>query len=49
MNVSTVDPAKEGVVINFSDGTSAFFTAEFLYAHRGNDGNKILRNDRRGD
>jgi hypothetical protein len=45
MNVRTVDPAKDGVVINFRDGTSAFFAAEFLYAHRSGDGNKILPNN----
>ena len=41
-NVVEVDLAQDGVIISFSDGTSAFFREEFLYAHRSDDRNTLL-------
>jgi len=42
MNVSGVDLTDGGVLNQFSDKTSVFFGAEFLYAHRSDDGNRVL-------
>lgn len=34
-----------GVLVTFGDGTAAIFSADFLYAHREHESNKVLRED----
>jgi hypothetical protein len=43
-NVVSVDIVRGGMIVNFGNGTAAFFEAEFLYAHR-SEGNNILLPD----
>jgi hypothetical protein len=53
MTVSPDDPIRvletdrfhNGIVIRFADGTIIFYTAEFLYKHRGADGNWEVADD----
>jgi hypothetical protein len=40
--VTQVDLVRDGAIINFGDGTAAFFDAEFLYAHRSEGSNALL-------
>lgn len=47
MNVTAVDLTESGVLITFRNGTSVVFAAEFLYAHRSDDGNKVLPKESR--
>ncbi len=42
MKVTTVDLSEEGIIVNFGDGTSTFFAADFLYSHRDDVGNEML-------
>ena len=40
--IKDVDFVGGKVLVTFTDGTAALFNAEFLYAHRSNDGNTPL-------
>jgi hypothetical protein len=45
IRVFEMDRFHNGIVIRFSDGTIIFYTAEFLYKHRGADGNWEVADD----
>ncbi len=40
--VIAVDRVSGGVIVDFSDGTSAFYDVEFLHEHRTSKGNNLL-------
>jgi hypothetical protein len=44
--VVDVDLVEGGIIVNFADGSAAFFDAEFLYDHQGDNGNNHLPNDK---
>jgi len=41
-NVVSVDIVRGGMIVNFGDGSAAFFEARFLYAHRSEGNNTLL-------
>jgi hypothetical protein len=46
-DVTEVDLVGGGIIVNFADGTAAFFDSKFLYAHRSDNGNNRLPDDKR--
>ena len=44
--VTEVDLVEGGIIVNFADGTAAFFNAEFLHSHRSAKGNSSLSDDK---
>jgi hypothetical protein len=48
-NITSIDLVKGGVLINFDDGATVLFTAEFLSAHRNDTDNEILPVEPVGD
>jgi hypothetical protein len=44
-NVVSADIVRGGMIVNFGDGTAAFFEAKFLYAHRSEGNNTLLPDD----
>jgi hypothetical protein len=45
IRVLEADRYGDGIVITFADGKSIFYTPEFLYEHRGADGNREVPDD----
>jgi hypothetical protein len=45
IRVLETDRFHNGIVIRFVDGTIFFYSAEFLYKHRGADGNSEVADD----
>jgi hypothetical protein len=45
IRVVEADRFHGGIIIRFADGTSIFYTPEFLYEHRGADGNWEVADD----
>jgi hypothetical protein len=45
IRVLEADRFHDGILIRFADGTSVFYTPEFLYEHRGADGNREVADD----
>lgn len=43
--IADIDLVRGGVLVTFSDGTYAFFDAEFLYQNRNADKNNLLPSD----
>ena len=45
IRVLEADRFHEGILIRFTDGTIVLYTPEFLYEHRGADGNREVADD----
>jgi hypothetical protein len=45
IHIVEADRFDGGILIRFDDGTSIFYTPEFLYEHRGADGNWKIADD----
>jgi hypothetical protein len=45
IRILEVDRCHNGIVIRFADGTMIFYGSEFLYKHRGADGNREVADD----
>jgi hypothetical protein len=45
IRVLQADRFHDGILIRFTDGTSIFYTPEFLYEHRGADGNREVADE----
>jgi hypothetical protein len=45
IHIVEADRFDGGILIRFADGTSIFYTPEFLYEHRGADGNWKIADD----
>jgi hypothetical protein len=45
IRVLEADRFHDGIVITFADGTIIFYGSEFLYEHRGADGNREVADD----
>ena len=45
IRVLDADRFHDGVVIRFADGTMIFYGSQFLYEHRGADGNREVADD----
>jgi hypothetical protein len=45
IRVLEADRFHDGIVIRFADGTIIFYGSEFLYEHRGADGNREVVDD----
>jgi hypothetical protein len=45
IRVLEADRFHDGILIRFADGTSVLYTPEFLYKHRGADGNREVADD----
>jgi hypothetical protein len=45
IRVLEADRFHDGIVIRFADGTMFFYGSEFLYEHRGADGNREIADD----
>jgi hypothetical protein len=45
IRVLEADRFHDGILIRFADGTSVLYTSEFLYEHRGADGNREVADD----
>jgi hypothetical protein len=49
ISVASIDLVKDGVLVIFSDGTAAIFSAVFHHAHRNDTGNTALPSGRDGE
>jgi hypothetical protein len=45
IRVLEADRFHDGIVITFADGTIIFYGSDFLYEHRGADGNREVADD----
>ena len=45
IRILAADRFHDGILIRFADGTSVLYTPEFLYEHRGADGNREVADD----
>jgi hypothetical protein len=41
-DITSVDLVAGGVIVSFTDGSAAFYDADFLHAHRSSKGNSLL-------
>ncbi len=49
IKITIVDRVGEGLVVLFSDGTSATFSTDFLYEARNQNGNQVLPRENRNE
>ena len=45
IRILEADRFHDGILIRFANGTSVLYTPEFLYEHRGTDGNREVADD----
>ena len=45
IRILAADRFHDGILIRFANGTSVLYTPEFLYEHRGTDGNREVADD----